>query len=69
MDIKMRIDSLTEQEAKAALYWAIQMVAVYDFCFLCDMDEKCKKDDSVDCAMEFLRQALKEAQHGHKNED
>ena len=61
MNIKERIDALTEEEAKAALDWAIQRVAVYGSCFVCDRDEKCKKDDSVDCDMEFLRQALEEA--------
>lgn len=60
MDIKTRIEGLSEAEAKAALYWAIQRVAVYGSCFVCDRDGECKKDDSVDCDMEFLRQALKE---------
>ncbi len=59
MDIKERIDGLSEAEAKAALYWAIQRVAVYGSCFVCDRDEKCKKDDGVDCDSEFLRQALR----------
>jgi len=60
MDIKERIDTLSEAEAKAALYWAIQRVAVYGSCFVCDRDEKCEKDDGIDCDIEFLRQALKE---------
>ena len=61
MDIKEKINKLTEVEAKAALYWAIQRVAVYGSCFVCDRGEKCKKDDGVDCDIEFLRQSLKEA--------
>jgi len=61
MDIKTRIDALTEAEAKAALEWAIYKARIYGSCFECDLDGKCRKDDSVDCDMEFLRQALKEA--------
>ena len=61
MDIKEQIDALSEAEAKAALYWAIQRVAAYGYCFVCDRDGECEKDDGVDCDIEFLRQALKEA--------
>ena len=60
MDIKTRIDALSEQEAKAALAWAIYKARIYGSCFECDLDGKCRKDDSVDCEMEYLRQALKE---------
>lgn len=61
MDIKERIDKLSEAEAKAALAWAIYKARIYGSCFECDLDGKCKKDDNVDCEMEYLRQALKEA--------
>ena len=61
MTIQERINGLTEAEAKAALEWTIQRVAVYGSCFVCDRDGECRKDDSVDCDIEFLRQALKEA--------
>jgi hypothetical protein len=61
MDIKTRIDELTEAEAKAALAWAIYKARIYGSCFECDLDGECRKDDSVDCEMEYLRQALKEA--------
>jgi len=61
MDIKERIDELTEAEAKAVLAWAIHKASIYGSCFECDLDGECRKDDSVDCDMEFLRQVLKEA--------
>lgn len=60
MDIKMRIDGLSEAEAKAALAWAIDKARIYGSCFECDCDGECRKDDSVNCDMEFLRQALGE---------
>jgi hypothetical protein len=53
---------LSEAEAKAALAWAIYKVSIYGGCFECDLDGECIKDDSVDCEMVFLRQALKEVQ-------
>lgn len=59
MDIKMRIDALSEAEAKAALAWVIRIASV---CCICDKDD-CRKDDSVDCEMVFLRQAIKEARN------
>lgn len=59
MDIKTRIDELSEEEAKAALAWAIRKARIYGSCFECDLDGECRKDYSVDCDMEFLRQALK----------
>ena len=62
MDIKTRIDALTEAEAKAALAWAIYKARICGSCFECDLDGECIKDYSVDCDMEFLRQALREAQ-------
>ena len=58
MDIKARIDALTGAEAKAALEWAIHKARIYGSCFECDRDGECRKDDSVDCEIEYLRQAL-----------
>lgn len=59
MDIKARIDALTEAEAKATLLWAIEDIAGYraagiDFCVPCyEISEKQK--------IATLDEALKEA--------
>ena len=76
MDIKTRIDTLSEVEAEAAL------IAVYKnnplapdetkklLLFLVEMAASCYPDGQ--CVLQadrILSEALEEAQHGHKNED
>lgn len=67
MDIKMRIDALTEQEAKAALEWCVTKltinIAVYE-------ESGNGKVIDMDALMESIfDRALNEAQHGHKRTD
>ena len=59
MDIKERIDALTETEAKAALAWVLHKIAIYGSCSVCDKYQTCDRVNNY-CEMEFLRQALKE---------
>lgn len=65
MDIKTRIDALTEAEAKAALYLVIKAFA-YDMpCWCCDVYQDCPsrsvKRTTDDCMKSVLNEALKEA--------
>ena len=65
MDIKKRIDALSEDEAKAALEWVLIMCA-YDLpCKSCDVWMRCsiqKMNCTGDCACmdRLLTEALKE---------
>ncbi len=55
MDIKERIDALTEAEAKAALKWALERIAMYQ-------TKAWKKEADMDAMQKFvLCEALKEA--------
>ena len=74
MDIKARIDALTEAEAKAALEWTLIMCA-YDLpCKCCEAFKSCPNlkmncTGDVACMDKLLNEALKEAQDGHKTAD
>lgn len=67
MDIKDRIDKLTEQEAKGALEWMIMMCA-YDLpCKSCDVWMRCSNQKinctgDINCMNKLLDESLKEAQ-------
>ena len=74
MDIKARIDGLSEAEAKAALEACIAIIVRYTHC------EDCWNAELADgrrvacgsermCAEYWANEALKEARHEHKNED
>ena len=62
MDIKARIDTLTEAEAKAALEWYATMPQIR--CEFCRFSYKCNysiKKNSDDCFSLIFDEALKEA--------
>jgi len=66
MDIRERIDKLTEQEAKAALDSVIMTIALQEPCRMSDSDycpyySKCKASGTTECAELWLDGALKEA--------
>ena len=65
MDIKERIDKLTETEAKAALYLAIKAFAWDMPCWCCDVYQDCPSRSvnrtADDCMKSVLNEVLKEA--------
>ena len=61
MDIKARIDGLTEQEAKAALGSVIRTIALKEPC-RCPYYDQCNSPGTSECAELWLDEALKEAQ-------
>ena len=67
MDIKERIDGLTEQTAKAALDSVIMTIALQEPCRMSDSDycpyySQCNASGTTECAELWLDEALKEAQ-------
>ena len=67
MDIKERIDNLTEAEAKAALYYLLENDAENR---ATPFENELQYEREVDRQMSYiLDDALKEAQHGHKGTD
>jgi len=61
MDIKTRIDGLTEQEAKAALLWVIDLFGISFPCKRCPiLGCPTKLDTENDCENFILDEALKE---------
>ena len=66
MDIKKRIDALTEQEAKAALDSVIMTIALLEPCRMhysdyCPYYDQCNSSGTSECAEIWLDEALKEA--------
>ena len=62
MDIKTRIDKLTEAEAKAALEWVIDLFGISFPCKRCPvLGCPTKLDTEFDCERIILDEALKEA--------
>jgi hypothetical protein len=62
MDIKTRIDELTEAEAKAALAWVLDLCGLSFPCKRCSIVRCPTKLDIVyDCEKFILDEALKEA--------
>jgi len=67
MDIKERIDGLTEREAKAALEKLLETVSILEPCRLefskyCPHYDDCDATGTSRCAEIWLDEALKEAQ-------
>lgn len=60
MDIKARIDALTEREAKAALAWFLEYATDITWCNSCPFKSGCPEVGM--CKNHFLCEALKEAQ-------
>ena len=62
MDIKERINALSEQEAKAALKWCLDYAAEHTYCDEC-YEPSCEKIRKVSkknvCQYVILRSALK----------
>ena len=61
MDIKTRIDGLSEQEAKAALEWFFKYATDITGCNSCPFESGCPEVGV--CKSHFLDEALKEARH------
>lgn len=61
MDIKTRIDGLSEAEAKAALVWVIELFGISFPCKRCPvLGCPTKVDTMYDCEKFILDEALKE---------
>ena len=61
MDIKTRIDNLTEAEAKAALFDTVSRLGVLRFQLRCSWVSDSFEKSSEECANEILDDVLKEA--------
>ena len=61
MEIKQRIDALTEREAKAALFDTVSRLGVLLFQLRDSWASDSFGESSEDCANEVLDEALKEA--------
>ena len=64
MDIKERIDALTEAEAKAALLWYAEEFPFWHSCKNCIVESRCRvagKKVVEKCMKNMLELALKEA--------
>ncbi len=67
MDIKTRINELTEAEAKAALYYLLENNAEN---LATPFENELQYEREINVHMSYiLDDALKEAQHGHKGTD
>ena len=72
MDIKERIDALTEAEAKAVLKWFIGFSTVFVDCDECPFEDSCQNGETVkECERRFFEGVLNEVQNEreHKAED
>lgn len=59
MDIKQRIDALTEAEAKAALYYLVNFVGATAICKTCPLHQECFHDiEAPSCKERFLNFAI-----------
>lgn len=59
MDIKARIDALTEAEAKAALYYLVNFVGATAICKTCPLHQECFHDiEATSCKERFLNWAI-----------
>lgn len=55
MDIKTRIDGLTEVEAKVGLYYLVNLVGATAMCKTCPLRQECIFDlDAKSCKERFL---------------
>lgn len=59
MDIKTRIDALSETEAKVALYYLANFVGATAICKTCPLHQECFHDiESMSCKERFLNWAI-----------
>ena len=65
MDIKAKIDTLTEAEAKAALYYLVNFVGATAICKTCPLHQECFHDiDATSCKERFLNWAIIDFERG-----
>ncbi len=67
MDIKKRIDKLSEAEAKAALLYCVEYFASISWCHECPFEISCPQgilskdgDEVAECGRRFLAGVIKE---------
>ena len=66
MDIKKRIDGLSEAEAKAALQFCVEYFAAVSWCYQCPFEISCpegivdNKQEVEECERRFLAGVIKE---------
>lgn len=59
MEIKTRIDALTEAGAKAALYYLVNFVGATEICKTCPLHQECFHDiEATSCKERFLNWAI-----------
>ena len=63
MDIKKRIDDLTEKQAKTALYSLVNLVGATTMCNRCILSAYCyKSDKEIKCKDKFLAWSIGEVE-------